>query len=109
MALERSSDKQLVESVESARRRTRSVLSTNWFPMILFGLLALVSVAVYQVWSWRAMAALWVVGAPIAGLATGFWDRRRGKEVGRPGHPRSDTVTLLRVFRGPLALGIAGR
>ena len=109
MALERSSDKQLVESVESARRRTRSVLSTNWFPMILFGLLALVSVAVYQVWSWQAMAALWVVGAPIAGLATGFWYRSRANEIGISVNPIRYTITSIAIFVGCIALGIAGR
>ena len=108
MALERSSDKQLLDSVDSARRRTRSVLSTNWFPMMLFGLLALVSVPVYQIWSWQAMAALWMVGAPVAGIATGRWYRSRANSIGISVNPVPYVITALAIFVGCIAFGIAG-
>lgn len=109
MAVEHSSDQQLIDSVQRARHQTRSVLSTNWFPMILFGLLALVSVPVYQIWSWQAMAALWIVGAPLAGVATGGWYRSRANRIGISVNPIPYVITALAIFVGCMAFGIAGR
>jgi hypothetical protein len=109
MAIEQSSDKQLLDSVETARRHTRSVLSTNWFPMIVFGVLALVSVPVNQIWSWPAMAALWILGAPIAGIATGIWYRSRANETGVSVNPIPYVVTAIAIFVGCIAFGVAGR
>jgi hypothetical protein len=50
--------------------------------MILFGVLALASAPVAEAWSWPAIAVLWLVGAPLASVATGLWYRSRELELG---------------------------
>jgi hypothetical protein len=109
MALEHSRATELLASAEGARRQTRSVLSANWFPMILFGTLALISVPVAEFWSSTAMEALWLFGAPLAALATGLWYRAREIETGVSVNPRPYVVTAAAIIVGCTALGIAGR
>ncbi len=109
MVLEQSRAKALLTAAEGVRARTRSVLSENWFPMILFGVLALVSVAVAEFWSWTAVAALWLVGAPLAALATALWYRSRAIEIGVSVNPWPYVVTAVAIVVGCTATGMAGR
>jgi hypothetical protein len=109
MVLEQSQAKALLTEAERARARTRSVLSTNWFPMVLFGVLALVSVPVAEFWSWTALAVLWLVGAPLATLATALWYRSRTIETGVSVKPWPYVVTAVAILVGCTATGIAGR
>jgi hypothetical protein len=109
MVLDRSQAKALLASTEGARAQTRSVLSANWFPMILFGLLALVSVPVAEFWPGTAVAALWLVGAPLASLATALWYRSRAIEIGISVNPWPYMVTAVAIIVGCTATGIVGR
>jgi hypothetical protein len=109
MVLEQSQAKTLLTAAEGARERTRSVLSTNWFPMILFGVLALVSIPVAEFWSGTAVAALWLVGSPLATLATALWYRGRAIEIGVSAKPWPYVVTAVGIVVGCMATGIAGR
>jgi hypothetical protein len=108
MVLDRSQAETLLTAAEGARARTRSVLSTNWFPMILFGLLALVSVPVAEFWPGTAVAALWLVGAPLGTLATALWYRSRTIEIGVSVNPWPYVVTAVAIIVGCTATGIAG-
>jgi hypothetical protein len=109
MVLERSQANALLAAAEGARGRTRSVLSTNWFPMILFGVLALVSIPVAEFWPGTAVAALWLVGAPLATLATALWYRGRAIEIGVSVNPWPYAVTAVAIVVGCTATGMAGR
>lgn len=109
MALEHSRARELLASAEGARRQTRFVLGANWFPMILFGTLALASVPVAEFWSSTAMEALWLFGAPLAALATSLWYRGREIEIGVSVNPWPYVVTAAAIIVGCAALGIAGR
>jgi hypothetical protein len=109
VAIQQSSAKELLDSAEKARRKTRSILSSNWFPMILFGVLALASVPVNQIWSPIAMAALWLVGAPLATLATGLWYRTRESEAGVSVIPLPYALTAIGIIAGCIVFGIVGR
>jgi hypothetical protein len=109
MVLEQSQAKILLTAAEGARDRTRSVLSANWFPTILFGVLALVSVPVAEFWSWTALATLWLVGAPLATLATGLWYRSRAIEIGISVNPWRYVATAVAIVVGCTATGMAGR
>jgi hypothetical protein len=108
MVLDQSQTKTLLTATEAARARTRSVLSTNWFPMILFGLLALVSVSVAEFWPGRAVAVLWLVGAPLGTLATALWYRGRTIEIGVSVNPWPYVVTAVAIIVGCTVTGIAG-
>jgi hypothetical protein len=109
MALEHSQAKALLASVEATRRRTHSVLTENWFPMILFGTLAVVSVPVAEFWSQTAMVALWLFGSPLAALATALWYRGRAIELGVSTNGWPYVITGVAIIVGCAALGIAGR
>jgi hypothetical protein len=109
MVLDQSQAKALLTSTESARAHTRSVLSANWFPMILFGLLALVSVPIAEFWPGMAVAALWLVGAPLATVATALWYRSRAVEIGVSANPWPYMVTAVAIVVGCMAAGFAGR
>ena len=100
MVLEQSHAKSLLTAAEGARAHTRSVLSANWFPMILFGVLALVSVPVAEFWSWTAVAAYWLVSAPLATLATALWYRSRAIEMGVSVNPWPYVVTAVVIVVG---------
>lgn len=108
MVLDQSQAKTLLTEAEGARARTRSVLSTNWFPMILFGLLALVSVPVAEFWPGTAVAALWLVGAPLGTLATALWYRSRTIEIGVSVNPWPYVVTAVAIIVGCTVTGMAG-
>jgi hypothetical protein len=75
----------------------------------LFGVLALVSVPVAEGWSWTAVAALWLVGAPLATLATALWYRSRAIEIGVSVNPRPYVITAVAILVGCTATGMAGR
>jgi hypothetical protein len=109
MVLDQSQAKTLLTAAEGARARTRSVLSANWFPMILFGLLAIVSVPVAEFWSWTAVAALWLVGAPLGTLATALWYRSRAIGIGVSVNPWPYVLTAVAIVVGCIAAGMSGR
>ena len=109
VVLDRSQAQQLFTATEEARRQTRSVVTTNWFPMVLFGTLAVVSVPVAVYWSPTAMEALWLFGAPLAGLATALWYRGRDIQIGLSVNPWPYVVTAVAIIIGCSATGIAGR
>ncbi|HEV2034443.1 MAG TPA: hypothetical protein VGU71_09645 [Candidatus Dormibacteraeota bacterium] len=109
MVLDQSQATALLSEAEGARARTRSVLSANWFPMILFGVVALVSVPVAEFWSWTAVAAFWLVGAPLGTLATALWYRSRATEIGVSVNPWPYVVTAVAIVVGCAATGMAGR
>jgi hypothetical protein len=99
----------LLGATRAAGRRTRSLLAANSFPMILFGLLALASAPVAEVWSWPAIAVLWLVGAPVSSVATGRWYRSRELEHGVAASSWPFIATSVFIVIGASAMGIAGR
>jgi hypothetical protein len=98
----------LLGTTHAAGRRTRSILAANSFPMILFGLLALASAPVAEAWSGPAVAVLWLVGAPIASVATGLWYRSRELEHGVASNAWPFIATGVGILIGATVLGIAG-
>jgi len=99
----------LLGVTHAAGRRTRSILAASSFPMILFGVLALASAPVAEAWSWPAIAVLWLVGAPLASVATGLWYRSRELEHGVALNASPFIATTVCIVVGATALGIAGR
>jgi hypothetical protein len=99
----------LLGATQAAGRRTRSILAANSFPMILFGVLALASALVAEVWPWPATAVLWLVGAPLASVATGLWYRSRELEHGVAANAWPFIATAVCIVVGATALGFAGR
>src|ERR1700682_1909012 len=107
--MQASETDRLLGATRAAGRRTRSILAANSFPMILFGVLALASPPVAEAWSWPAIVVLWLVGAPLASVATGLWYRGRELEHGVAANARPFISTAAGILVGATALGIAGR
>ena len=99
----------LLGATHAAGRRTRSILAANSFPMILFGVLAIASAPVAEAWSWPAIAVLWLVGAPLASVATGLWYRSRELEHGVAANAWPFIATAAGIAVGATVLGFAGR
>lgn len=99
----------LLGATQAAGRRTRSILAANSFPLIVFGVLALASAPVAEAWSWPAIAVLWLVGAPLASVATGLWYRSRELEYGVAANAWPFIATAACIVVGATTLGVAGR
>ncbi len=107
--MQTSETDRLLVATRAAGRRTHSILAANSFPMILFGVLALASAPVAEAWSWPAIAVLWLVGAPLASVATGLWYRSRDLEHGVAANAWPFIATAVGILVGATALGIVGR
>jgi hypothetical protein len=107
--MQTSETDQLLGATRAASRRTRSILAANSFPMILFGLLALGSAPVVEVWPGPAVVVWWLVGAPLASVATALWYRRREMEHGVAANAWPFIATAIGIIVGATALGILGR
>ncbi len=108
MAIDLPQAEELLAAAEGARRQARSSLASHWFPMILFGALSLASVFVLEFWSWVAMAALWVVGAPLGSIATSLWYARRYQQVGVRSKAWPYVGVAMALIVGCIAFGWAG-
>jgi hypothetical protein len=104
-----SQSDQLLGTTQEVGRRTRSILAANSFPLILFGLLGLASAPVAEIWPGPAIAVLWLVGAPLASLATGLWYRSRELEHGVAANGWPYIATAAFIMVGATTLGFAGR
>jgi hypothetical protein len=107
--MQASESDRLLGTTRAAGRRTRSILAANSFPMILFGSLALGSAVVAEGWPGPAVAVWWLVGAPLASLATALWYRSRELEHGVAANAWPFIATGIGIIVGATALGFLGR
>jgi hypothetical protein len=107
--MQASESDQLLGATRAAGRRTRSILAANSFPMILFGLLALGSAPVAEAWPGPAVLVWWLVGSPLASLATAFWYRSREMQHGVAANAWPFIATAIGIIVGATALGFLGR
>ena len=102
--------REMMDAARAAPRRTRAqFLGMNWFPMILFGAVVLLSGIVFQLSSWPVFVGLWVVASCVGGPLTGVWARSRARRAGViPRWPRPFVVVGVAIWIGACALGIIG-
>ena len=106
--MQASESDRLLGTTRAAGRRTRSILGANSFPMILFGLLALGSAPIAEAWSGPAVAVWWLVGAPLASVATALWYRSRELDHGVAANSWPFIATAIGIIVCATALGILG-
>lgn len=87
----------LLGEVVGLRASTRSVLQHFWFPLVLFGVLTLVTAPYSAVVDGAGIAVYWAVAGPAGGIATALYYRRRELQlgVGRPAWPYAVVATTL--------------
>lgn len=71
-----------LDEVEAVRRRTRAAAHPAWFPLLLFGILGLVSVPFTFVADGAGVGLFWFVAGPAGGYATSRHYRNRAQSIG---------------------------
>ena len=97
-----------LQQVERVRRRTRSDLSSFWFPLVLFGALTLVGAAVVGLAGTRALGAYWALAGPAGSVVTGYYYWRRERRLGVEGPALPYVVTAVAMVVGALLAGGLG-
>ncbi len=87
-----------LQEIESVRRRTRGVLRTYWFPLVVFGPLMLMSAALALVAEGPTIGVFWAVAAPLGTAVVCLHYRNRESRLGvsRSAMPYA-AVTLVMV------------
>jgi len=93
--VERSEIDQTLHEIDGLRRNTRRALQSSWFPLVLFGALALVASPLCLIGDGRAAGVFWALAGPAGGVATGVHYARREATIGvsRPAAPYTQTAT----------------
>jgi hypothetical protein len=71
-----------LQQVEEVRQRTRVDVHPIWFPMVLFGVLGILSTPFLFVWDGAGMGLYWLVAGPAGGVATARYYRNRALSLG---------------------------
>jgi hypothetical protein len=95
-------------SIRAARERTRTDLRAYWYPLVVFGVLTLLSTPFFELWDGAGAGLFWLVAAP-AGIAlvTRHY-RRRELSVGLASAPRPYVITAVCLVAACFALGSGG-
>jgi hypothetical protein len=106
--MERANVEQLIGDVENQRSRARKALGGYWFPMVLFGGIALASVLTLELGAPERALALWIVAAPVGIVATSIYYGRRTHRTGLGAPPLPFILTGLGIAVGASLLGWLG-
>jgi hypothetical protein len=96
----------VLRHVESVRRQTRDLLRAFWFPLVVFGVITLVSASVQWAWPGPAVGLFWAVTAPVGGMVVGRFYRTRELRLGLSNPPRPYILTAAGIFVGAFVLPI---
>lgn len=97
-----------LREIEQLRNRTHQQLDAFWFPLMLFGALAVVSSFVGAVYGGFAAGMFWLVAGPLGGIATGFYYDKRESRLGVESNPVPWIATSVGVMVGCFVTGFAG-
>jgi hypothetical protein len=101
--------KQLISDVERQRGRARKALGVYWFPLIVFGGIALFGAIVTATAAPPVIFALWIAAWPSGMIATAIYYGRRAHRIGLSAPPLPFIVTGLCLGLGAGLLGWLGR
>jgi hypothetical protein len=107
--MERVNAEQLIGEVEEQRGRARKGLGGYWFPLMLFGSLALVAALTLELGAPERILALWIVAAPAGIIATSIYYGRRARRIGLSAPPMPFILTSLGIAVGASLVGWLGR
>jgi len=96
-----------LRQVEEVRHRTRTDVHPAWFPMLLFGILGLVSVPFGFVADGAGTGLFWLVAGPAGGFATSRHYRNRASSIGAGVRGRAYSVLGVLLFLGAWVGGAA--
>lgn len=99
---------ELMRVVEKDRRRTQRLLGGYWFPLLVFGSLALASAGVREAAGGLAMGVFWLLAAPFGIGLTSLWYARHSHRVGLARAPWAYLATGAGIAVAAAALGLLG-
>lgn len=98
-----------LRTVQETRRQTRKVLSESWFPLILFGLLSLVSAPLIAVFGGEVLGIYWPICGVLGGVATALHYRNRQSVIGLEDNAVGYVLTAAGIIIGAFVVGwVAG-
>jgi hypothetical protein len=71
-----------LRTVEAVQRHTRAAVHPAWFPLVVFGVLALASAPFCAIGGGLGVGVFWLVAGPAGGVATSLYYRRREQVLG---------------------------
>lgn len=87
-----------LRQLDQVRQRTRAAVHPAWFPMLVFGVMGLVSIPFGFVGDGLGSAGFWLVAGPVGGYATARYYRRRAMSMGVGVRGRAYTVLGIALF-----------
>lgn len=94
--------------IRSTRERTRSDLSSFWYPLVLFGVLTMLSTPFFWLWDGSGVGLFWLVAAPAGTAAVSRHYRRRAFSTGVTRSPRAYVITAYGLIGACFGLGFGG-
>lgn len=95
-------------SIRATRKRTRADLRSYWYPLVVFGVLTLLSTPFFEIWDGAGAGLYWLVAAPAGIAVVARHSRRRELSTGLAPAPRPYIVTAVCLVAACFALGFGG-
>ena len=100
--------RELMEEIERRRRQTRADPGGFWFPLVLFGVITLLSAVVAWRFGPERLGLFWIVAGPAGGIVTGIHYCRHQLQVGVEGNGAPYVITGVGILVGASSLGWLG-
>lgn len=97
-----------LRELDEVRRRTRAAVHPAWFPLVLFGLLGLVSAPFCAVADGLGVGLFWLVAGPAGGIATSLHYRKRALSLGAGVNGGPYWAVAAGIFVGAWVTGASG-
>jgi hypothetical protein len=107
--MDRTEATQLIDEVEKQRGRARKALGAFWFPLVVFGGIALFGALVTATAAPPVIFALWIVAWPAGMVATAIYYSRRVNRIGLGAPPLPFVIVGLSLGVSAFLLGWFGR
>lgn len=94
----------MLQEITTVRRRTRGVLRSFWFPLVVFGPLMLISGALALVTDGPVTGLFWAVAGPLGSVAVCLHYRKRESRLGLSSSPLPYVLVMVAMLAGAFAL-----
>ncbi|MDX6691337.1 MAG: hypothetical protein QOG15_2794 [Solirubrobacteraceae bacterium] len=95
-------------SVRAARDATRGQLASFWYPLVVFGVLTMLSAPTFQIWDGGGVALFWLIAAPVGTFLTIRHQRAEMLATGAVRCERSYSITACVLIAACFGLGVVG-
>jgi hypothetical protein len=87
-----------LDELERVRKRTRAAVHPAWFPLLIFGVIGLVSIPFGFIGDGIGTGLFWLVAGPAGGFACAHYYRNRAYSLGAGVRGRAYTVLGVMLF-----------